>query len=155
MGPAVPAMNRVRDNGHNIDRRCACHWPAAESAPTRHRFFCVRPCKPQGLIAEREQLPAPINYGWEFQQNGPSSERLTISEVEGRPSRPALVSPRCKGPGLQESETCLCAPGSKYYFEFTAATTMLSITSFTRFPGKLWLLLRTENASRSPFAVTA
>ena len=42
-----------------------------------------------------------------------------------------------------------------FYFEFTAASTMLSITSLMRLPVTLRLLVRIENASFSPLAVTA
>ena len=46
------------------------------------------------------------------------------------------------------------APDGNHFLEFAAASTMLSITSFKRFEGKLKLLVRIENAICSPFAVT-
>ena len=42
-----------------------------------------------------------------------------------------------------------------FFAALTAASTMLSIASFTRFPGALRLFDMIENASNSPFAVTA
>ena len=41
------------------------------------------------------------------------------------------------------------------YFWLTALSMMLSMTSFTRFPGTLKLLVRIENAIGSPLAVVA
>jgi hypothetical protein len=46
------------------------------------------------------------------------------------------------------------APNRNHFLEFAAASTMLSITSFKRFAGKLKLLVKIENAICSPFAVT-